>query len=1056
MLVRLLLRAVLGTAVTLVVLAALVLAGVRWLGPDRLAATLSQTARDRGIPLSGFTIETVSPSAVVLTDISLGDRAVVIDRATVRVDLDRVARDGRVEDVALDGVRVRAALVDGGIRLPGIDLRAGGGPAGAPAGLPRLPVDRVTVSGLDLAVTTPVGPVTVAASAVIDGPPGGPLALRTTDLAVSVPNATLSGRLVGTVEPDLSASVRFSDLAGRVDRDRARLTFADAEAAVDRPVGRPVTWSVTVPRISVTVPGRPALDGRLTADGDPFPRRISVAADGAESGVSAFAEVALDPPAADTAQAIAQIGLQADDLAAAAAAAGIGLPLAGSGRLDGTLTVPLAALRTGTGTSWSERLAGSRAQAVLTGHGVAWGEALTDGEIDLPLALALRRDGLAVRSSGPWTARGRWAGLPVGLTLAGPGDRPVTVGVPLSGPAAVLDVDAGGRGYWGDRIGAGAVAATLGWSDEGLRLDDGRFSLATGPIAVGDMTVRIVEATMRGHGDGDRFTGRAALSAVLAGEAAAVGVDGAAVSADLGIDWQAGRLVVDPVGDCQTVTADRLTVGNGVRVTRPIQFCLGRSGDRPLAVWDRSSGAVRLASRLGPVETSIRMAGTGLEVSLPPVALVASRADRPSPWRFEGRLQGGTVAAADPGLSLTGLDLAVTGTGPSAGSPLSAVASVREGRLASTAVPALFAPMRVIGRAGLTGDRLDGRVTATGALGALTVRADVSHRIASGQGAVDIALEPLSFAPGVRQPGDVAPVAATRSVEDVSGVVAATGRVAWRPGRPLDSSGTVTVSDGAVVTGAGTVLGVETVLTLSSLVPPVLPPGQTLRFEQADIGVLVGPGRAVFGLDADRVLSVSDIAIDWADGVLAAEPFTLDVTAVAPDLVLTAEGISLPAVLAPLPIEGLSTTGRLRGRVPVRVEGTALVIDNAVLESAEPGLIRYRPAEPPAFAAGDAGGGVDLFLRAVENLNYESLRLTLDGRTGQDLEVGIAIEGANPDLYDGYPVALNVTVTGALDEILRDSLRAANYGLLAGDRLQERAREAVTGDAIDEILRIGQ
>ena len=78
-----------------------------------------------------------------------------------------------------------------------------------------------------------------------------------------------------------------------------------------------------------------------------------------------------------------------------------------------------------------------------------------------------------------------------------------------------------------------------------------------------------------------------------------------------------------------------------------------------------------------------------------------------------------------------------------------------------------------------------------------------------------------------------------------------------------------------------------------------------------------------------------------------------------------------------------------------------------------PGLGAYDLKQPPA--ALEAGGqNVNLLLQALENFRYKDLRLTIDGRTDGEMDVGLHIAGANPDLYDGYPIEFNRNLEGAL------------------------------------------
>ncbi len=65
----------------------------------------------------------------------------------------------------------------------------------------------------------------------------------------------------------------------------------------------------------------------------------------------------------------------------------------------------------------------------------------------------------------------------------------------------------------------------------------------------------------------------------------------------------------------------------------------------------------------------------------------------------------------------------------------------------------------------------------------------------------------------------------------------------------------------------------------------------------------------------------------------------------------------------------------------------------------------------------------------------------MEGQAGGELAVGIAIRGSNPAFYDGYPVALNLKVSGALDRILRQSLDTYRIPETVRDRMTEFQRK---------------
>ncbi len=241
--------------------------------------------------------------------------------------------------------------------------------------------------------------------------------------------------------------------------------------------------------------------------------------------------------------------------------------------------------------------------------------------------------------------------------------------------------------------------------------------------------------------------------------------------------------------------------------------------------------------------------------------------------------------------------------------------------------------------------------------------------------------------------------------------------------------------------GPVAVSGVNGVVKLSSLSPPVIPAGQTLAVKLLDVGLPLTDGTVRFGYGRNGRLAVDQAEWHWAGGLLRAEPFEFAPAAPKGTVTLRAERVPLGSLLALAAVEGLEATGTVSGQLPVRLAKNSVHLDNGVLEADAPGTLRYDPKHPPSFLQGEEGSPTALLMGALTDFRYETLRATVDGEAGGELGVGIAIRGANPAFYDGYPVALNLKVSGALDRILRQSLDTYRIPDAVRDRMTEFERK---------------
>ena len=75
-------------------------------------------------------------------------------------------------------------------------------------------------------------------------------------------------------------------------------------------------------------------------------------------------------------------------------------------------------------------------------------------------------------------------------------------------------------------------------------------------------------------------------------------------------------------------------------------------------------------------------------------------------------------------------------------------------------------------------------------------------------------------------------------------------------------------------------------------------------------------------------------------------------------------------------------------------------------------------AAPP----GISGGETALLSKALEDFRYQGLDIDVDGKVYGELNIRMHIRGSNPELYDGYPIELNVGLEGALGKLLQQGL----------------------------------
>jgi hypothetical protein len=305
------------------------------------------------------------------------------------------------------------------------------------------------------------------------------------------------------------------------------------------------------------------------------------------------------------------------------------------------------------------------------------------------------------------------------------------------------------------------------------------------------------------------------------------------------------------------------------------------------------------------------------------------------------------------------------------------------------------------------------------------------HDFASGQGSARLRSPRRTYAADGPGPADYYTPLGDGGLR-LTGTLGARGTVAWTADR-LTPRLDLLLEDVGVARGFLALDRVNGVIRLTGLWPPRTPPDQSLAVAALRAGLPLTDGLARFRLDGAGNLVLDEATLHLAGGTLRAGPATLPLDASAGALTLEATAVDLDRLVALIDLPGLDATGTLDGTVPVRLAAGDAIIRDGRLAARDGGRLRYAPDDAPAALA-SGGQGTDLLMRALADFRYKTLVLTVNGAASDDLEVALHLEGANPALYDGYPVAFNLTVSGALSQIISDSLR----GYQVPDRIRER------------------
>ncbi|MEX1108634.1 MAG: YdbH domain-containing protein, partial [Dongiaceae bacterium] len=319
-----------------------------------------------------------------------------------------------------------------------------------------------------------------------------------------------------------------------------------------------------------------------------------------------------------------------------------------------------------------------------------------------------------------------------------------------------------------------------------------------------------------------------------------------------------------------------------------------------------------------------------------------------------------------------------------------------------------------------------------------------THRLDDNSGAASLTMQPIQFRPGGLQPWDIAPALAAE-LDEATGQVSIGGGVAWNDGH-VSSDLALRLEELSIIAPEAELARINGVIALASLVPLVSQPDQEVSIALIDIGVPLTDAVVTFSIEEGPLFAIENARFNLAGGTVETAPVVIDPMNPDTTIELQVANMNLAAFLAMAEVDGLVATGQLNGTIPVEIRDDDIVISAGRLDAEEPGALQYAPAEPPAALQG-AGETASLVLGALANFQYDQLWLTLDRAAGGETGLGLHVRGSNPDFYDGYPIELNLTLTGELDRILRDSL----VGYRIPDYVKDQLEDGETAETEPDI-----
>lgn len=1014
--------------------AIIIVAGLLFL-PQIVEGQLLARLRDMGFTQASLSVESAGTDRAVVRDLHLGPEASA-EEVVATYSLSGI-QDGVIDQVTIRGLRAKLTADETGPLFGSLDEAVQNllAPSEEPSGFAVPPV---TLEDAIIEVATPLGPATVRLEGKVEPDPEAEIDRAADfDVAIDAPLGRIQGRLAATVDPDGVVAGSFIVTEGAIAvADQGSTSLAGYVQFVLSDSGEIRQLASNLNLTAPSVAGAAFTTGTLRAELSPETASLNLLLDDASDAFDLRGTLVVQNPFGDGALSgliETTVGPDAPVWSAAA------IPAPTAGRLRATATVS-AALPPGVVREPQRLLDAVLAAPGLAGsvqfdlEDMAWPDLgqniFASGGLDLMLedgnlVATVPAEILGEITPAPALLDG--LGLPAELREGFSGRTVISLGfaesllvvpnsetITLSGRPLLTLIAPGGQELSADvwtsvRIGRDGALREF-------RIDSGKLS-ATG-LSVEGFDVTSLELNGSIVGSGDTVTGTVRVAAKLP----VLSIDGDVTlrGVDLLLDCDlaaAGTVaIVQLTGDDSRLIA-RVIEPDVVRTQKPLELPLRPNQDPFFAVdWgppDGPSFTFDLAT--GPLAFTAT-----LDTDLPLPTRLA-RTTLTGAWSPQAGFTFSAVTdgsrATMPTMGLAASDVWIRTDVDAEG--ITRI-KYRMGSLTQSGEDAYLLPLSVSGSVTIDDVRVRFDATGRAAGPGLVVKASGQHRLGPNNGEVDLVIEPLVFEPDGLQPASLYPPLAD-AIEQAAGKVAVEGRVAWD--EETDVLVKVRLEDLTIKTPQVTLTGVNGTITLDGVDPPTTPPNQQIFIGTVDLGLPLTDGVLTFQLLPENRLRVEHARLTLAGGEVAARPAVVDWTSGTQEVELLVHDVDLQKLLALADIDGLSAEGKLAGSIPVLVQDGAVIIRDGKLVAQAPGAIRYAPEDEPgvgtgAQAAASASESMDLVLDLLHNFQYTGLAFGLERDADGDMRITVGLDGSNPDVYDGYPIDFNLTLTGNIDQLL--------------------------------------
>ena len=184
-----------------------------------------------------------------------------------------------------------------------------------------------------------------------------------------------------------------------------------------------------------------------------------------------------------------------------------------------------------------------------------------------------------------------------------------------------------------------------------------------------------------------------------------------------------------------------------------------------------------------------------------------------------------------------------------------------------------------------------------------------------------------------------------------------------------------------------------------------------------DLGLPVENISLQYEVDTSQTqLTIRDVEANLFGGRVHSTGLIFDWSAASNSVTIDVERIDISRMLALAAYDSIKATGFVSGTIPITLTGTKPSVGAGRLQVEAPGgAIHYSPEG--GMKTGNAS--LDLVNQALSNYQYSLMETEVEYLPSGELELGVKLQGRNPDLNDGQRINLNLNISDNIPMLLR-------------------------------------